>query len=111
MEDEKPIWVSTNYSDESDIKVGPFVGLEVYVFGASIVIGLVLTYLLVKKLSWPLVTSSLVGVVLPVIVTTALLKLVVNKPRGYWIDWCEHHVLRLFNAPLVKLKKPKGGVK
>lgn len=111
MDDEKLTWVSTNYSDEQDIKIGPFAGLQIYIGGASILFGLMTTYILIKNLSWPLVTSSLVGAVIPLVTIVLLLKLVVGKASGYWLDFCEYQMIRLLKAPLFKLDKSKGGAK
>lgn len=108
MENEQPVWVSTNYSSEQQIKVGPFSGAAIYLAGASFFGGLVISYLLIRELGWPFMTSSLLGFLLPSGVCLILLKLVVGKPYGYCLDWLEFQTLKLLGKPLINHSQLKG---
>lgn len=108
MDDEKTVWVPTNYGTESGIRIGPFSGSAIYIEAAALFGGFLVFYTLMKGFGWPLLSSFLVGLILPLIVGLFLVKLVVGRPQAYWSDSFEYWVLRLMRRPLIVLEERKG---
>lgn len=108
MKDEITEWVPTNEGNQNQIRIGPFAGAAIYIQAAALFGGFFLLYLLVKEQGWPFLSSALVGGIIPLITAFVLIKLVINKPDNYFLDWMEFQALRLTKAPLLRVTKKKG---
>lgn len=91
----------TNHSSEKGVPLGPFHGSQVYILGASFVAALLLTYVFISILDWPLISSLLFASFFPVTTTVILLAFVVDKPEGYLARWTEDRGRKLVQDPVI----------
>jgi len=105
MNEEKPRWVSTNYTTEKGVTIWRFEGSQVYAFAVALMVGFSVAYYLIAEFKWPMLTSALAGFLFPLLSVVVLLNLVVGKPQGYLTDWLEWQIIQRTKGRLLRVNE------